>query len=111
MIDWTGVDTHSWMSKLPNNRYLNDINIPGVANAALAYTEAQAIDGDTTDIQKARSIAQYCRQSNTIYYNMNSGYRALDYGLNFKNLALVKQCKLMDTHLHLLTEMLLLLEM
>ena len=84
MIDWTGVDKHSWMSKLPNNRYLNDINIPGVANAALAYTESQATDGDTTDIQKARSIAQYCRQSNTIYYNMNSGYRALDYGLNFK---------------------------
>lgn len=88
MIDWTGVSANSWMSKLPDNRYLNDVNIPGVANTAMAYSEAQATSGDTDNLTRARHIAMFCRQSNSIFYNANSlGYRAFDYGLNYKTLS------------------------
>lgn len=84
MIDWDGVSADSWMSKLPNNRYLNDINIPGVANADMAVTESQATQGITDAVQKARSISLYCRQSNSVYPNLQAGFRAFDYGLSYR---------------------------
>ena len=84
MIDWDGVSADSWMSKLPNNRYLNDINIPGVANADMAFTEAQATSGISDAVEKARRIALYCRQSSTVYPNLQVGFRAFDYGLSYR---------------------------
>lgn len=84
MIDWSGVDKQSWMSKLPNNRYLNDINIPGAANAGMVFTEAQATSGTTDNVAKARLIAMFCRHSNDVNYNLSQGYRAFDYGLSYR---------------------------
>ena len=84
MIDWSGVDTREWMSKLPNNRYLNDINIPGAANAGMVFSETQATSGTTDNVAKARLIAMFCRHSNDVNYNLSRGYRAFDYGLSYR---------------------------
>ena len=78
MIDWTGVNANSWMSKLPDNRYLNDINLPGMANCDMNYNFT-----GITDVQKCAILRQDSTRDFLNGYYLNNGYRAFDVGLRY----------------------------
>lgn len=76
MIDWTGVDTRSWMSKLPNNRYLNDVNLPGTRQSAM-YLQGISFEGDTDN----RKRDTYWTQDYDEHGLFDKGFRVFDFGV------------------------------
>ena len=79
MIDWTGVDPRDWMAKLPDNRYLNDINLPGMSNCDMSYGNLPAL----TDFQKCALGRQDPTKDFTSGTYLNNGFRAFDVGLRY----------------------------
>ena len=78
MIDWSGVEPTLWMSRLPDSRYLNDINIPGTANSMLYIAE------HATDQRQNCAVAR--QAGNDIGTQFSYGFRAFDVMLrNFEN--------------------------
>ena len=76
MIDWDGVDPKHWMSKLPNDRYLNDINLPGTRQSAM-YLNGITITGDTDN----RKRDTYWTQDYDTYGLYDKGFRVFDFGV------------------------------
>lgn len=79
MIDWTGVNATDWMAKLPNDRYLNDINLPGMSNCDMSYGNLSTLN----DFQKCALGRQDPTRDFLGGYYLNNGYRAFDIGLRY----------------------------
>ena len=69
--DWTSVAASDWMGKVPNSRYLNNINIPGTHDSSMTYLYSSN--------PLAMAGIEYARtQDNTITSQLEKGARLLD---------------------------------
>jgi 1-phosphatidylinositol phosphodiesterase len=73
-IDWNSVTTDStnWMSNIPDNRYVHELNIPGTHDSATQYVK----NGNT--LIDMFAAAATC-QDKSIQAQLNAGIRAFDF--------------------------------
>ena len=68
-----------WMSKIPDERYINDINIPGIYDPLSTYYLPPNYTGN--DDQKRYYMSK--AQDTGVVDQLNAGYRAFDIGIRY----------------------------
>ena len=71
-IDWTGVATTDWMAKIPDSRYLNNINIPGTHDSEMVHLW----NSNSTIMAAGKEYAR-C-QTDDVIAELSAGYRLFD---------------------------------